>query len=915
MNSDVLLIYLLFILSTSTIAVPFSPNPNDYDAYGMKIAANNLMIVEAQNDYAQFQIRFAPFTGNLTQTDQLSCTIKYDSTSQFVYTVALGRNQTSLSFYFVGEVITIDDMDDLVENRTFIGTVHYTGNSAINCSQFKYQIQYVRTPYIHQEHLVLTTDSNGAVAYGFSNLFTFTYIAESNSLTVSPNNATLFYPYAVDYDDNYGIITGFLDNGQDSRANFLPIVYLFDTVNGTLASWAYPTEQTNLGADLYNPKYDISVSLNPLTAQVLIGIQSMNSVVLMSYANQTLTLLAMQNNGQKSIGFGKGVAWLDNNSSVAILVNVYTLTSYTWVSSQIYLYESFTNTSSPISIFPNIQQPLFSNMSPIFLNIVSNPSNFLSIIDVGGNIFVILSTPAGFYPSTIGSDEKSSSIFSLQRMCIPGMYKLTNGIQPCSPCPTGTKNEGNDSIFCVPCANNTFCNLGATSDLPSDILSTVIQATPYPKSPENTIFDDILIQNMFTIGSTSHCIIVSPIFWAIIVAVIAFIVMLGMIFLKLYITNPKASEQYEMLTHVFKQTDLIGEGEWWVGGLLSFCIVLLLIFAYVFSSKYYRLYPIENTSLTANFACDQSIRNSKFDTTLQSLAVPLASGELQKIFNSLNNQEFYLNVAFLNTAFSCSDDITVAYQLGTKWKALDIISCNYSSYILSMSVLLPYKVITVRFSLPTIYTVGGFRMGISGSGEIDSESGLTLKGLNFSQTFSQTAVMLGQTVNLSMKLTKVINQTLPLVDDDLEEFDGLWIGSFTINYYDSFVSETDYMLATSTPLSETTLIMTIAETDHYILNVEEPIAKQGEVIFHDLLFTIVVLEIFGIIFLIFKLMLIPLFSFIFVAKCKRHGSERSKRNSISVNDSESGYNHELQHLPVINVPKRKHVPRIQIVKF
>jgi hypothetical protein len=534
-------------------------------------------------------------------------------------------------------------------------------------------------------------------------------------------------------------------------------------------------------------------------------------------------------------------------------------------------------------------------MSPVFVNIISNPSNFLSIIDSAGNIFVILSTPAGFYPSTIGSAGQSSPAFSSQLVCIPGTYKMTNGIQSCSPCPTGTKNEGNNSIFCIPCANNTFCNIGSTSDLPSSILSNVIQATPYPKSPENTIFDDILIKNMFTIGSSFHCIIISPIFWASVVAFIAIIVMFCMILLKLYIRHPKASERYKMLTHVFKQTDLIGEGEWWIGGLLSFCIIVLLIFAYVFSSRYYRLYPIEDTSLTANFACDQSIRNAKFSTTLQSLAVPLGGDELQKMFDLLNNQEFYFNVAFLNTIFNCSDEITATYQLGTKWKTLEIISCNYSSYVLSVSVLLPYKAITVQFSLPSIYTIGGLRMGISGSGEIDGEADLTLKQLNFSQTFSQTTMMLGQTPHISLKLTKVINQTLPLVDGGPEEYDGLWIGSFTINYYDSFVSETDYMLSTSTPSTETILTMTISETDNYILNEQDPIAKQDEIIFHNLLFTIVILEIFGIIFLIFKLMLVPLLSFIFVAKCKRQQSKPPRRNSMSLSDRESRNSYELQH--------------------
>ncbi len=59
-------------------------------------------------------------------------------------------------------------------------------------------------------------------------------------------------------------------------------------------------------------------------------------------------------------------------------------------------------------------------------------------------------------------------------------------------------------------------------------------------------------------------------------------------------------------------------------------------------------------------------------------------------------------------------------------------------------------------------------------------------------------------------------------------------------------------------LTATTVTIVISETSYYIQNREFPIAKQTEIIFHDLLFTIVVLEIFGLIYLIFKLGIIPL---------------------------------------------------------
>ena len=54
------------------------------------------------------------------------------------------------------------------------------------------------------------------------------------------------------------------------------------------------------------------------------------------------------------------------------------------------------------------------------------------------------------------------------------------------------------------------------------------------------------------------------------------------------------------------------------------------------------------------------------------------------------------------------------------------------------------------------------------------------------------------------------------------------------------------------------LTVVISETSYYIKNRQLPIAKQGEIIFHNLLFTIVCLEIFRLFILLFKLMIDPL---------------------------------------------------------
>ena len=59
-------------------------------------------------------------------------------------------------------------------------------------------------------------------------------------------------------------------------------------------------------------------------------------------------------------------------------------------------------------------------------------------------------------------------------------------------------------------------------------------------------------------------------------------------------------------------------------------------------------------------------------------------------------------------------------------------------------------------------------------------------------------------------------------------------------------------------LASTTITIIISETSYYIQNHQSLIAKQSEIIFHNLLFTIVCLEIFGLIFLLFKLAFLPL---------------------------------------------------------
>ncbi len=217
---QLLLSFLLFICLSS--ADNFSPDTSDYDAYGLKIAANNIMIVEAQNDLTEFLIQFGPYTDNTTQSDQQSCSIEYEDPSMYVYTVALGKNQSTYNVFFVGEMDGLDE-DEQLMNRTFVGVLSYTGSlTTIDCDNgFTFTMQFVPMAFAHQEHLVMVTDPLGLVAYGFSDLFTFSYTAATDALVIYQRNAlspsTSFLPFAVDYDGSLGVIVGFLSNGRNSR--------------------------------------------------------------------------------------------------------------------------------------------------------------------------------------------------------------------------------------------------------------------------------------------------------------------------------------------------------------------------------------------------------------------------------------------------------------------------------------------------------------------------------------------------------------------------------------------------------------------------------------------------------------------------------------------------------------------------
>ena len=466
----ILLLCLLFPGSTGV----FAPDTKSYEAYGVKLAANDVMLIEARSDSKAFLVQYAPYDYTATS---LQCSINYDDPAHYVYSVAIGAQQKADKepyFFAVGEVLPPGDSSG--NNGTFIalwrntdsilGQQYAAAGQPISCNHFQVEhLKYVSS-FDHQEFMVLGVDPYGKFALVLATDFAFIYRPLANNsndvLTVIksnliwPNNVT-FMPRAVDTDASFTVVAGFVDQGPNSEIRSKPVVYLMSNNLTVLDTWSYtPTNSTwqsrltNAGSTgVWSAMFVMSVDINPFDhTRVLVGLPSTNTLLFFTVDNggTRITLTSFIDNGG-NLGFGKGVAWLSLNAA-AVLNSAYSLDYNTWFSSQVYLYTNATATSlgaSASAVIPNTQQPLGTTISPLMINIVSTPQS-LAILDGSGGILFLLSTPPGFYASSDTASLRRTAkmpVISQQVQCIGGTYKSDNGVHACFPCANGSMNPGN----------------------------------------------------------------------------------------------------------------------------------------------------------------------------------------------------------------------------------------------------------------------------------------------------------------------------------------------------------------------------------------------------------------------------------------------------------------------------------------
>ena len=850
---------LLFMLVKLASQYSFTDdNWNSFDAYGVKMAATDALVVQARNNDAQFVVQFYQFDiSNLS----LPCYVEYPGIStgdkNFIYNIVVpDQPSDSASVVFVGE-----NSDSSTSPYPFVG--HLMVDSS--CNNTVHMHYFV--PWGHDEFYVASVDPPGNVAYGFSSRFAFRYDLVTHNITYFlawPISS--FTPRAADV--NIGhivVVAGFVAKPQST--GYQPWAYSLEMDNTSFSvidQWGYvpannswQAKTSNSDAANFTKKHIMSVSIHGNTSQVLIGIPSMN-VVFWFQLTPNLNFTASRESGYQR-GYGQTVGW---NQEVGgpypvILGNTYSF-PYEWSSSVIYWFTlvEFLPSDPIMPLFPTVQCPRWVDLGQEMIAIATTPLN-VAILDSSGQIYVLMSTAQGHYPGTTTAIGTNPA-FSSPTPCPVGMYKSWIGVDICYPCAMGTMSDVEGSIECAPydCdETNSLCPLGSlTNDTYSDMIVSVSQDQTYPKSPDSTIFDDILIQNMFSFGNSTRCLAISPIFWTMVTAGIAIIFLLVMCALKFL--GPYAKVR-DTCKQILRHADIIKEGEMWIGGLASFSLIILIGFAYIFSNAYLQEYPIE-TAPAFTFACDTTIRNAKFSTSLQPLSTPRSEDD-QPIYDLLDEQNFTLTVDFINTNLNC-DAVHVTQTIHGNSKSLAV-NCNYSRSVLSVSLILGSHSVALYYNFDHALPMSGLRVSLYGEKlETNNARGhrnYLVNEINFSQPFFVNNQILASDPTIELSLTPVINETSPLADDGTYYYSALWVPMSVTSTPELFLTSDQFLYY---GLLKPTLSISISKTSYFIQNLQSPITKQTEVVFHNLLFTIVCLELFGLGFIAAKLIFLPLFN-------------------------------------------------------
>jgi hypothetical protein len=240
----------------------------------------------------------------------------------------------------------------------------------------------------------------------------------------------------------------------------------------------------------------------------------------------------------------------------------------------------------------------------------------------------------------------------------------------------------------------------------------------------------------------------------------------------------------------------------------------------------------------------------------------------------------------------CQNITTQENLIGTKYVILptDCIQ-SLTDATTSVTFPLPTHQTTIQYNMTGPYWIGGIRLCIHGQGQTNTTS--TLRELDTCQFYFTPNEAIGRITVVPIVFIKIINRTQALNVAEATLYSGLWMPTFTtISLSDEayYVEFGNYLRYTS---SLTVVQVTFDERPFFVKNIQQPIARATELIFHGLLFTSLCIELFAFTFLLIKLFVIPVFRGIGNLWSKWRG--RDDKSDASDESSEASIHHKHLH--------------------
>ncbi|CAM4744903.1 unnamed protein product [Rotaria magnacalcarata] len=814
----------------------------DYDAFGERLAIIENRAIFAENDARQFTIIENPFSSN-----PLACNLDYMSIDPerqanislgYVYNIVMGSKQDKME--------SIVAMIGESKQKKFYLIVMIMAYSSGCIIRLKHAIWVPVSFYEYYPPSALATDPRGTFICVVQLDSTLCVDTISNTTTTFSNDQfwdekQFFYSKSLAITEKrrllltaYRII--------DEEKKFIPSLYLADLSDPSnpllLGMKNLSSQYLKQERDVFTRSATLSLFLHENSNMVIVGVPHLDCILIFSMEQSSLSLVKTHVSPEKNVLFGKSVAIMDSNIYAVL---VYALATLPWSLSQIQVYSlnETVEMPKPLFIFPNNQQEMeladSQELPHRIVSLVTWYSNGIGLVLDAASVLLIPASPPGYCSASIKKYE-DIEIYK-PKLCIPGTRQISSSFGPCMICPPGYKNNGSAGELCVKCkTNDTFWCFGAAiNEIDMKNMTSYNQANPYPESPHTTEFEDILLQNIFQFSTLNlHCLRISPMFWT---SVGICCCILFCIIIKIISCWSKSRKRQQCVQKILSHCDVIGDGKYWLGGLISLLILILITFACKFSISFTYLYPIEQTSLEQRrtVSCDNTLFNAKLTSSLQLLST-LKYEEEKPIFTLLNGQQLILTVQFISTGYTCKDlELQTIRAHGLSIKS-ETFNCSKSNEVLTIIKLLPQHVLNMQIILKGPHFIGGLRFCFSAASVTNSDAHSKAQAIDTCQLFFMPNQTLTRNPTVNVKMTKAINRTAGFTLPNETRYTGLWLPRFTA---DTLTDELLFSLGSEYlryALKTTILVISITESEFYMKNTQEPIARQYEILFSTILF-------------------------------------------------------------------------------